>query len=484
MKATLLSLFLILSLTSVFAHNATQNEVFPELKGPLIEVNADEKITIRMIPHSHDDIGWLKTIDQYYINSEKSITIQGVQYILDSVFPVLNMDPKKKFMYVEMGFFQRWWEEQEKDMQDLVKKLLKNGQIEFVNGGYCMNDEATVYYEDTIDQMTMGHQFLLETFGITPQTGWHIDPFGHANAQAALFAQMGFKSFFFSRIDYQDKDKRLKENSMEMVWIPETSQGIENAMFTHVNYYHYSHPDGFNFDIIGSDQPIQDNPKYSGYDVPKRADAFVAWFRTMRQSYLSTDLCHTAGEDFHFMAAHIDFKNYDKLFKYIRNSPNYKVEVQYNTPIEYINAIYPQNKKYPVKTDDFFPYADGTDAYWTGYFTSRTSYKGYVRKSGKFLQAVRRLASQTLWEKSSTFVSNNFAQIDKALLVLEDAMAMAQHHDAVTGTARHLVTEDYKFHLARGTNNVTQVILWVLYEIYNVIRNSLLLITGKRSTRT
>lgn len=461
MKATLLSLFLILSITSTFAHNLSNVcsvETFPALKGPLIQINADEKITIRMIPHSHDDIGWLKTIDQYYIDSEKDITIQGVQYIFDSVFPVLNMDSKKRFMYVEMGFFQRWWEEQEKDMQDMVRKIIKNGQFEFVNGGYCMNDEATVYYEDSIDQMTIGHQFILENFNIIPTVGWHIDPFGHASAQAALFAQMGFKAFFFARIDYQDKQKRLKDKSMEMMWIPDTSQGLENAMFTHVNYYHYSHPDGFNFDIIGRDQPIQDNPKYGGYDVPKRSDAFLAWFRQMRQSYLTTDLFHTAGEDFHFMAAHIDFKNYDKLFKYIRNTPSYKADVVYNTPAEYLSAIYSQNKKYPVKEDDFFPYADSSDSYWTGYFTSRTSYKGFVRKGGRFLQAVRRLATQTAWEKSSSFFSNNFGQIDKALYVLEDAMAMGQHHDAVTGTAKHAVTEDYKFQLTRGINNVTQVI--------------------------
>jgi len=36
-------------------------------------------------------------------------------------------------------------------MKDQVKGLVKNGQLEFINGGWCMNDEATTYFEDIID---------------------------------------------------------------------------------------------------------------------------------------------------------------------------------------------------------------------------------------------------------------------------------------------------------------------------------------------
>jgi len=35
-----------------------------------------------------------------------------------------------------------------------------------------MSDEATPYYEDIIDQMTLGHKFLLKTFGVKPKIGW------------------------------------------------------------------------------------------------------------------------------------------------------------------------------------------------------------------------------------------------------------------------------------------------------------------------
>ena len=66
-----------------------------------------------------------------------------------------------------------------------------------------MNDEASTHYNAIIDQMTLGHQFLNQTFNIQPTIGWHIDPFGHSATQASLFAQIGFDAFFFARIDYQ-----------------------------------------------------------------------------------------------------------------------------------------------------------------------------------------------------------------------------------------------------------------------------------------
>ena len=37
-----------------------------------------------------------------------------------------------------------------------VKELVARKQLEFVNAGWCMNDEATTHYNAIIDQMTLG----------------------------------------------------------------------------------------------------------------------------------------------------------------------------------------------------------------------------------------------------------------------------------------------------------------------------------------
>lgn len=64
--------------------------------------------------------------------------------------------------------------EQDDDMKATVKKLEASGQLEFVNGGWVMSDEAVTTFEGMVDQMTFGHRFLTEEVGVTPKVAWHI----------------------------------------------------------------------------------------------------------------------------------------------------------------------------------------------------------------------------------------------------------------------------------------------------------------------
>ena len=107
-----------------------------------------------------------------------------------------------------MKFFTMWYFKQNKEFRDQVKMLVKEGRFEFVNGGWSMHDEAVPHYEDMINNMIKGHEFLLSEFGVKPRIGWHLDPFGHSNANPRLFADMGFEAWFYARLDWADKDKR------------------------------------------------------------------------------------------------------------------------------------------------------------------------------------------------------------------------------------------------------------------------------------
>ena len=46
---------------------------------------------------------------------------------------------------------------------------------------------------------------------------------------------------------------------------------------------------------------------------------------------------------------------------------------------------------WPLKTDDFFPYASAPHEYWTGYFTSRPSLKLMIRKASGLLQSCKQM---------------------------------------------------------------------------------------------
>jgi lysosomal alpha-mannosidase len=144
----------------------------------------------------------------------------NVELIIDSVIHELLEDPVKRFSYVEMKFFTMWWKGQTEDMRNQVKTLVAEGRLELINGGWSMHDEACPHYEDMLNNMMIGHKFIKEEFGVAPRIGWQIDPFGHSSANARLSAEMGFDAWFFARLDYQDKERRLADKEMEFIWRP------------------------------------------------------------------------------------------------------------------------------------------------------------------------------------------------------------------------------------------------------------------------
>ncbi|PSN38672.1 hypothetical protein C0J52_08892 [Blattella germanica] len=72
------------------------------------------KLNVHLIPHSHDDVGWLKTVDQYYFGG-----------MSDNLF-----------IYVETAYFWKWWQLQTEAKQTQVKTLVNEGRLEFAGGAW------------------------------------------------------------------------------------------------------------------------------------------------------------------------------------------------------------------------------------------------------------------------------------------------------------------------------------------------------------
>lgn len=82
-----------------------------------------------MVPHSHDDVGWLKTVDQYFYGANRSIYPSGVQYVIDTVTAELALHPEYRFTIVEMAFLYRWWNQASDKERQRMKSLVAGGQI-------------------------------------------------------------------------------------------------------------------------------------------------------------------------------------------------------------------------------------------------------------------------------------------------------------------------------------------------------------------
>jgi len=56
----------------------------------------DGFVNVHLIPHTHDDVGWLKTVDQYFYGKKNEIQVAAVQHIIDSVVEELAKKPQRR----------------------------------------------------------------------------------------------------------------------------------------------------------------------------------------------------------------------------------------------------------------------------------------------------------------------------------------------------------------------------------------------------
>jgi hypothetical protein len=174
------------------------------------------------------------------------------------------------------------------------------------------------------------------------------------------------------------------------------------------------------------------------------------------------------------MEAHVNFANLDLLIGSLMNyqrwglidssdifGPRFdRINIFYSTPDYYTKMKYQETVKatkttgletpvlWSVKQDDFFPYSDCAHCFWTGYFTSRTAFKRLERVASSFLLAARQIESMPTRTHTAVMKGSE----EQPLYELDDALGVVQHHDAVSGTAKQHVADDYSKRVQAGVN--------------------------------
>lgn len=426
------------------------------------------KINVHMVPHTHDDTGWLVTVDQYY-QSE-------VSFILDTILVRLLENPDRKFIYVETGFFERWWIQQTASKQADMKKVVASGQLEFINGGWCMHDEAAPHYVEMVENTARGHQFLLKTFGVKPKGTWQIDPFGHTNTQAWLIGQYaGLQFLYFGRMDNQDFAMRKNlsalvapdvPKSIEWVWQGSKTFGKQYQTFTGELYGSggggYGAPSGLDFD--GNGEQVQDDPRFHDYNLDAFVESFVKAAQDQAAHVRTDHVMWALGSDFNYQNAQHWYRNLDKLIHHINK--NGTVNAFYSTPSIYTEAKHAEGLTWEARFDDVMPLADNFHHYWTGYFTSRQGLKKYLRVLSNYLQSARQLA--LLAPSAPCMTSGN----TEALCTdqLEAAIAVTTHHDGLSGTEKQAVSDDYEQRMSDGHSDALGMVDKILAKMVGVDR--------------
>ena len=66
-----------------------------------VKDSAETLHRIFLVPHTHDDVGWLYTVGAYFNNS--------VTHILSSVTADLGANPTHRFIWSEVKWVEMWW---------------------------------------------------------------------------------------------------------------------------------------------------------------------------------------------------------------------------------------------------------------------------------------------------------------------------------------------------------------------------------------
>ena len=72
------------------AGNQTER-VKREVRNPASEaqINNNETLYLHLVPHSHQDVGWLKTVDEYFYGIRPDIQKAQVDIVFDTVYEQL-----------------------------------------------------------------------------------------------------------------------------------------------------------------------------------------------------------------------------------------------------------------------------------------------------------------------------------------------------------------------------------------------------------
>jgi len=439
-------------------------------------------VTYYLIPHSHDDLGWLETVKYYY---ERNVT-----RILNSSISALMKDPSRIFTYTEVGFL-RMWADGRPDRQRMLKHLVSNGQLEMLNGGVSAHDNACPYYDDIVTNYEYGREWLYQTVGALPRSGWLIDPFGYSLTTTRLYSEMGDDNYVFNRITSITKRRLMKNGQQAFNWIfPDKP---EFNMLTTVLGDHYNLPGYLRYDyyLAGVVTDIFD----SKFDIMKIIDNVLEYYKLFNFDISFGDLDIALipfGDDFWYSnyTAQIVYLDQLVVFAACNNItgrvPGLKF-VQSNVN-GFFTAFHDKlkEKRRTVKDlkqvvrGDFFPLVDSPkDTYgdldryknenhdpvgnmedsippikehysWSGYFTTNPYQKKTMKSFGQLTRYLKSFIALEFASKRE----RDYAKIEKLIEAMDwpqQIVGIYIHHDAITGTARYRVVEDYLQMISNAT---------------------------------
>jgi len=171
--------------------------------------------TIYLVPHTHYDVAWAFTKDEY-LRINESILEKALTLMETSEF---------KFC-VEQTFLLQEIEERNPELWQRIHHMITKGKLEIIDGQYLMPDTMLPTGEVLIREILFGKRYCQEKFGIEVPVAWAADSFGMNAQLPQIYKKAGYKWLAFrrgARTDIKESEflwKGLDGTTILAHWFP------------------------------------------------------------------------------------------------------------------------------------------------------------------------------------------------------------------------------------------------------------------------
>ncbi|MBA7650197.1 Mannosylglycerate hydrolase [subsurface metagenome] len=177
--------------------------------------------TIYLIPHTHYDVVWVFTKEEY-LKINEAILAEALKLMETSEFKFclqqaflskerekineviieealkLMQAPEFKFC-LEQTFLLKEIEKRNPDLWKRVEKMIKAGRLEIIDGQYLMSDTMLPTGEVLVREILLGKRYCEEKFNIEVPVAWAADSFGMNAQLPQIYKKAGYRWLAFRR---------------------------------------------------------------------------------------------------------------------------------------------------------------------------------------------------------------------------------------------------------------------------------------------
>ncbi len=156
--------------------------------------------TIYLVPHSHYDVAWAFTKEDYLEINET---------ILQQAVELMKKHEEYRFSW-EQIFPLKALEERNPKLWADIKQMIQQGKLEIIDGQYLMPDSMLPAGEVLVREILFGKKYCKEKFGVDVPVAWCADSFGMNAQLPQIYKKSGYKWLAFRR--------GAKEMQSEFLW--------------------------------------------------------------------------------------------------------------------------------------------------------------------------------------------------------------------------------------------------------------------------